>query len=284
MSNSRSDSGLTEALWIDSICIDQESLEERSHQVQQMGDIHIKAKEVYIWLGRDYKSGHELHEWLKSEKWEECPAALRELWDRVRFDPYWYRAWIVQEVLLSRNLKVVVPNVAIDYRLLDRTVARITDLERLDQVSSAQLWVFWLDQWGKPHQGVATVDWLRHERSRQDFWDLVHMHKRAECADERDRIYSLLGLISGNHSFQVDYGESKADLFWRAGEYFDAWQSPELVDILRIALLGPLSSSEGAKAQSHGISPWLLVDSLKARPNCQARIPVRRASPTTSLS
>ncbi|KAH3960417.1 hypothetical protein HBH64_207350 [Parastagonospora nodorum] len=282
--NSRADASLTEALWIDSICIDQDSLEERSHQVQQMGDIYIKAKEVYIWLGQNHESGHELHEWLKSEKWEECPTGLREQWNRIRFDPYWYRAWIVQEVLLAKDLKVVLPNVAIDYRLLGRAVARTTDLEHLDQESAAQLWVFWLDQWGKSHQEVATVDWLRHERSRHDFWDLVHMHKRAECADERDRIYSLLGLISGNHTFQVDYGESTADLFWRVGEYFDAWQSPELVDILRIALLGTHSSGKGVKPQSHGISPWILADALKSRPNCQVRIPVRRARSTTSLT
>lgn len=179
---------------------------------------------------------------------------------------------------------MVLPNVTIDYRLLGRAVARTTDLEHLDQESAAQLWVFWLDQWGKPHKEVATIDWLRHERSRQDFWDLVHMHRRAECADERDRIYSLLGLISGNHNFQVDYGESTADLFWRVGEYFDAWQSPELVDILRIALLGTPASSEGANPQSHGISPWVLADALKSRPDYQVRIPVRRASPTTSLT
>ena len=88
MSHSRSDSGLTEALWIDSICIDQDSLEERSHQVQQMGDIYIKAKELYIWLGQKYKSGRELGEWLESEIWNECPTTLREQWKKIRFDPY----------------------------------------------------------------------------------------------------------------------------------------------------------------------------------------------------
>jgi hypothetical protein len=38
-------------LWIDSICIDQSSWEERNHQVQRMGEIYSKAKSVIIWLG-----------------------------------------------------------------------------------------------------------------------------------------------------------------------------------------------------------------------------------------
>jgi hypothetical protein len=38
-------------LWIDAICIDQTSGEEKQHQVQLMGDVYSKAEEVIIWLG-----------------------------------------------------------------------------------------------------------------------------------------------------------------------------------------------------------------------------------------
>jgi hypothetical protein len=38
-------------LWIDSICIDQSSTEERNHQVALMGDVYSMASEVIIWLG-----------------------------------------------------------------------------------------------------------------------------------------------------------------------------------------------------------------------------------------
>lgn len=40
-------------LWIDSICINQESNAERSQQVSLMGDIYFNAHEVFIWLGLD---------------------------------------------------------------------------------------------------------------------------------------------------------------------------------------------------------------------------------------
>ncbi|KAF2029449.1 HET-domain-containing protein, partial [Setomelanomma holmii] len=41
-----------EALWIDSICINQESVEERGHQVQRMERIYARARLVLVWLGK----------------------------------------------------------------------------------------------------------------------------------------------------------------------------------------------------------------------------------------
>lgn len=38
-------------IWIDSICIDQKSIDERSSQVALMGEIYKAAKQVVIWLG-----------------------------------------------------------------------------------------------------------------------------------------------------------------------------------------------------------------------------------------
>lgn len=38
-------------LWIDAICIDQQSVEERNCQVPLMGEIYTAAKKVIIWLG-----------------------------------------------------------------------------------------------------------------------------------------------------------------------------------------------------------------------------------------
>jgi len=38
-------------LWIDALCIDQENVTERSHQVNLMGTIYKSAKRVLVWLG-----------------------------------------------------------------------------------------------------------------------------------------------------------------------------------------------------------------------------------------
>lgn len=38
-------------LWIDSICIDQQSTLERNHRVNMMGRVYSKADQVIVWLG-----------------------------------------------------------------------------------------------------------------------------------------------------------------------------------------------------------------------------------------
>jgi hypothetical protein len=38
-------------MWVDSICIDQNTTSERNHQVKQMGDIYSQAATVLVWLG-----------------------------------------------------------------------------------------------------------------------------------------------------------------------------------------------------------------------------------------
>jgi hypothetical protein len=41
------------AIWIDSICIDQATTQEKNHQVRLMGDIYKYAQKVIVWLGED---------------------------------------------------------------------------------------------------------------------------------------------------------------------------------------------------------------------------------------
>lgn len=44
-------STLGSMFWIDALCIDQENLAERNHQVTQMGKIYASAYRVVSWLG-----------------------------------------------------------------------------------------------------------------------------------------------------------------------------------------------------------------------------------------
>lgn len=46
-------------LWIDSICIDQRSPQERSQQVAMMGEVYRKAQRVIVWLGQEDEYSRE---------------------------------------------------------------------------------------------------------------------------------------------------------------------------------------------------------------------------------
>jgi hypothetical protein len=55
-------SNTTQLIWIDALCIDQSSINERNHQVAQMGLIFRSATLVKIWLGKGLRSFQTVHE------------------------------------------------------------------------------------------------------------------------------------------------------------------------------------------------------------------------------
>jgi Heterokaryon incompatibility protein (HET) len=55
-------SGFTDWLWVDAICIDQSSSEERASQVSRIGQIYASAVETVAWLGKD-ESGVDDIQW-----------------------------------------------------------------------------------------------------------------------------------------------------------------------------------------------------------------------------
>jgi hypothetical protein len=75
------------ALWIDALCINQTNVEERNHQVQQMGNIFAGAKMVVAWLGesilaqvliRAVESEYSRQTW---STWEEFYHSKRDVKD-----------------------------------------------------------------------------------------------------------------------------------------------------------------------------------------------------------
>ncbi|KAH6721990.1 heterokaryon incompatibility protein-domain-containing protein [Leptodontidium sp. MPI-SDFR-AT-0119] len=111
-------------IWIDQICINQEDLEERGAQVAIMGDIYRAAEKVLSWLGPEDSYTEEALNFLSklaaipeahygkiarditsfilelpSKGWESLSSLLSR--------PYFNRAWVVQEVVLAKNLTML---------------------------------------------------------------------------------------------------------------------------------------------------------------------------------
>ena len=84
---------LRDNLWIDAICIDQNSGLEKNHQVAQMGKIYMNATKVVMWLGKNDRISSEIL----------SKTTLRDYFGFVWFNEYWTRAWIAQEVMLVKD-------------------------------------------------------------------------------------------------------------------------------------------------------------------------------------
>ena len=108
----------TRVLWVDAICIDQESVEERNHQVAQMGKIYARAARVLVWLGPLRPSLSNAVDWFSglgtspSQPWQlfQNPTLTEEniaMLQSIRhfcLHKYWERLWIVQEIVQAHTV------------------------------------------------------------------------------------------------------------------------------------------------------------------------------------
>jgi Heterokaryon incompatibility protein (HET) len=108
-------------LWIDAICINQNDVHERDHQIRKMANIYSQAQLLRIWLGRAERrstmgidilinhayaferGGDALHQWYQSLKdLDFCIVcyAVSSLLTRTWFQ----RAWVLQEYTLCSTI------------------------------------------------------------------------------------------------------------------------------------------------------------------------------------
>lgn len=139
----RAEEGFQESYWIDAICIDQENEAERGHQVQGMGDIYRAAERVHIWLRAETVPSQALLTWLLSYANEDLSESLRNEWNYVRHNGYWYRAWIMQEVLLAKMVVVRFPGNVIAWDTFGLAIIHPSNIDRAHQEPITRLWLSW---------------------------------------------------------------------------------------------------------------------------------------------
>jgi hypothetical protein len=107
-------------LWIDALCINQEDIDERNHQVTRMGEIYNKAARVTVLLGpasEDNNIGFEFlmdastkrldyTYWMIGSFQNPNTAKYWRAVYRLADRDYWRRVWIVQEIFFAKPLIV----------------------------------------------------------------------------------------------------------------------------------------------------------------------------------
>ncbi|KAH7075840.1 heterokaryon incompatibility protein-domain-containing protein [Paraphoma chrysanthemicola] len=223
--------------WIDAMCINQSDPLERNHQVAQMGEIYSHASSVHVWLGKampklldNVSSSDEVtrnderktilqelvddrhpdgsYKFNYQHKWPRCDDVdcrhtgigcgkvgfdededVHDLVKAIYSNPYWKRAWVVQELELARERTFWLSASAISLSFLQDIADGIDG--------------------GLYRKGSAHFyDMVRNGQrgTRRDLVIWLSQHANKECADPRDRIYSLLSLRrEGSREIPVDY-------------------------------------------------------------------------------
>ena len=243
--------GDRDALWIDAICINQQDLKERGHQVAVMGQIYSKAAEVRVWLGIDpmplesmtdvdwpmlsfgpiqkQSITSKLYRRRQKRELRKLTGELLEMIAKLRRNEYWSRIWVVQEYAMARRAVIQCgPNM-----ILGDWLACIVEAVRLSLVGLTNLGMKYVSEEHSIskllsfHTGkvVETAQVYAKRVSSPGlpptFAKLIWDFKEAKCTDVRDHIYALLSL-DGPASEKIipDYTKSATQLFLDVAVYF----------------------------------------------------------------
>jgi hypothetical protein len=212
-------------MWIDSVCINQKDLEERSKQVQLMRELYQKASRVIVWLGEATQPLPAipalqvfifLHNTYTKIKYhnpsdEELKWILqigtkdwgwRNLFDLLQ-NPYWRRAWVVQEIAVATKIHIYLGGIVFNW---DYFAEIIASLQRT-RVGSLFVFTTIEDASANIVAAIEGRDQILHiaelrmdlRQSRLEgrslqLGSLLYSTYNCLATDPRDRVFSLLGM------------------------------------------------------------------------------------------
>lgn len=195
-------------LWADAVCINQEDLEEKKVQIEQMRRIYQLADQVVVWLGESTPGARIAMDWLKREDKDAMDEPTYHLWQELMLRPWFTRVWVLQEVAMARKDPVV--------RCGDDAVlwSDLPPLESMFSLEFCASYLFMLRQFAK-QEGVGLDDLACVFIHTQSFLAIVrriragHLLSWKEvfllclfmrATDQRDLIYGLLGVLGSQSS------------------------------------------------------------------------------------
>ena len=123
--------------FVDQICISQDDRKEKEHQVSIMGDIYSGADEVIAWIvplrGPANHAAHILANRMDLQRFLELPEdkfaqnrselkrdaeAIATEFLRNFVSAYWSRQWIVQEMILAKELTLQIAQFSFDWKVV----------------------------------------------------------------------------------------------------------------------------------------------------------------------
>jgi Heterokaryon incompatibility protein (HET) len=256
-------------LWIDAICINQSNISERNHQVGMMGGIYEQAECVLAWVGEateasnlamqtlrefDYtksaKDTSTATDWgVDDENRRNRLALVETLCNRE----YWLRTWIIQEVLLAKELEIICGGYRVSWKAFGALTRELLR-HRFNsfspnyvlspahgQQASYETYMPYDHTVLKRTSAFKILDYKLHGHSFANLAEVLKISASSKCKDPRDKIYATLALIDPKatvrslvvdyrkslrqlyldvmKSCEIDYGRDvSSDLFWAASE------------------------------------------------------------------
>jgi hypothetical protein len=230
-------------LWVDAVCVNQEDVRERGHQVRLMERVFSGAQRVVVSLGVDSSGsapegfaickqveGHVRRVSKEAEyDWSEprlmhdpellaLPPEESNFWAPLiqLFRCQWFtRLWVVQEVVLSEDATIIWGDEEIPISAVAATAIWLYQYKMVTGI--------WID-------GITNFITIWHLRLAKNYnlksslTSLMRATWKFECTDPRDRVYALLALpcsdIDTINAIEPDYTVTPDQLSIKVAQMF----------------------------------------------------------------
>ncbi|KAI8656865.1 HET domain-containing protein [Fusarium sp. Ph1] len=193
-------------VWIDSLCINQNDVNERSVQVSQMGKIFSGVRKVHIYVGNNIDGRIASKAFYVLRSMRNLKEFNMRLSDRVEAvktlfaQTYFSRMWIIQEVLLAKTAALHWGKATIPWQTL-----------REDH----------LEEFKKHGIDSCIPDWMRiramtkNFRNSETLGELLFSAMGSSASNDKDKVYGIYGLLfdAEEEGLTVDYGLSVKQIF-----------------------------------------------------------------------
>lgn len=244
----------TTTFWIDQLSINQNNVHERAFQVSAMRVFYNRAQQVTVWTGDEDENTNSVFDMFRKiaeasrllgylpgpdellpDAILDLPPADSSLWRSACsyfLRPVFGRCWVIQEIVVAQKVCVRCGNYSITWQDLSQAVKVLCQGPWIEVLP-------WVDYDCKaffespsPPQAssftlprICIIGGIRDDFQtlrEMPLENLLYMTGVFGATDPRDRIYSLLGILSArtnpNSSLDIkpDYEESVSDVFTQA--------------------------------------------------------------------
>ncbi|KAK2028746.1 heterokaryon incompatibility protein, partial [Colletotrichum zoysiae] len=176
--------GAEKVIWIDAVCLNQNDVGERGHQVRLMPQIFSRARQVLVYVGEPVPEEERVLQMLQADS---VPAMLlhplRLALQTLLKRRYFSRAWVLQEVALARKATLICGKFSMPWSALPSVL-----------------------QFRAPAY-----------RDSSDLLQLLDLARHSHATDPRDKLFAVFGLVSCADADGIapDYTKSTEEVYMR---------------------------------------------------------------------
>ncbi|KAF2258937.1 HET-domain-containing protein [Lojkania enalia] len=204
-------------MWIDALCIRQDDISERNHQVDLMGEVYSKARQVLIWLGPGNNETTKAFELLTNGRHVNVKSkSVKRAFTGLLRRPWFTRVWVIQEAVLNATVLMACGESTIPFDLFEAAEASMLNLSNITQLYRSEDAVY------RGMNCARQIIALRKEfraNSQISLNRLLEAVHKFSASDARDFVFAIRAITDDTELLpQADYNKSVEDVYTLTAE------------------------------------------------------------------